>query len=375
MQKSIGSKPHYALLDGMRGVAALTVLLYHVFECFATTPVPHGHLAVDFFFVLSGFVIGYAYDQRWTQMSTATFFKRRLIRLHPMVVMGAIIGLATYLIQGATRWDGTAPGLSLLMLALLAAMFLIPATPGSPIDVRGNNEMFPLNGPSWSLFFEYIGNVLYALLLRRMPTKMLAIVAAASGVLLTTIAVSESQLGVGWSFIDGGFFKGLVRMLFPYSTGMLLARHIQKKEAQNRRLSATLTFACCSLAFIAIAAMPKLGSDKMPWANGLFEAFCVVAIFPLLVWLGSQTTDPAEPTKRLCLFIGNLSYPLYAVHYPLMYLFYHYIGFDGTSSKLTIAQVWPEAILLFAGSIALGWLCLKCYEAPVRKRLSAKLAP
>lgn len=64
------SKPHYEILDGLRGVAALLVIFYHVFECFDWSPAPHGYLAVDFFFVLSGFVIGYAYDDRWNRMTT-----------------------------------------------------------------------------------------------------------------------------------------------------------------------------------------------------------------------------------------------------------------------------------------------------------------
>ena len=96
------TKPHYELLDGLRGVAALLVIWYHVFEGFATSPVDqwlnHGYLAVDFFFILSGFVIGYAYDDRWkSTMDVKGFFKRRLIRLHPMVVMGAVLGAVTFL--------------------------------------------------------------------------------------------------------------------------------------------------------------------------------------------------------------------------------------------------------------------------------------
>lgn len=98
-------KPHYLLLDALRGVAALLVMWYHVFEAFATSPFDqrfnHGYLAVDFFFVLSGFVIGYAYDDRWEKMSTTHFFKRRLIRLHPMVVAGALIGLIAYMPRAA----------------------------------------------------------------------------------------------------------------------------------------------------------------------------------------------------------------------------------------------------------------------------------
>ena len=171
------SKPHYELLDGLRGVAALVVIWYHIFEAFATSPVDqhvnHGYLAVDFFFILSGFVIGYAYDDRWkTSLTTKSFFKRRLIRLHPMVVMGVVLGVAAYCIQGCVRWDGTHMATSMIMLAMLLNLFLLPVMPGAGADVRGNNEMFPLNGPNWSLFFEYIGNILYAFLFRRMSTKV-----------------------------------------------------------------------------------------------------------------------------------------------------------------------------------------------------------
>lgn len=102
------SKPHYELLDGLRGVAALLVVWYHLFEAFATSPVDqrfnHGYLAVDFFFLLSGFVIGYAYDERWGRgLRMRDFIKRRLIRLHPMVVLGALLGAAAFFVQGSVR--------------------------------------------------------------------------------------------------------------------------------------------------------------------------------------------------------------------------------------------------------------------------------
>ena len=84
------SKPRYEILDGLRGVAAVLVVCFHFFETYfgmaPNQPINHGYLAVDFFFALSGFVIGYAYDDRWDKMSTWGFFKRRLIRLHPMVI-------------------------------------------------------------------------------------------------------------------------------------------------------------------------------------------------------------------------------------------------------------------------------------------------
>ena len=231
MQKTLSSsafsdsKPHYELLDGLRGVAALLVIWYHVFEAFATSPIDqkfnHGYLAVDFFFILSGFVIGYAYDDRWKMtMTVKDFVKRRLIRLHPMVVMGAILGACTFYIQGSEKWDGSQVSLSVLMLAMLLNLFLIPAIPGSKVEVRGNGEMYPLNGPSWSLFFEYIGNILYALFIRRLSTKSLALLVSLSGIGLAAFAISGlsgyGHLGVGWTLLDYNLIGGFLRLMFSF---------------------------------------------------------------------------------------------------------------------------------------------------------------
>ena len=98
------TKSHYDILDGLCGVAAIMVVWFHIFEAYATSHldqnINHGYLAVDFFFILSGFVIGYAYDDRWGKMGIKEFIKRRVIRLHPMVVMGAIIGAVMFYWQG-----------------------------------------------------------------------------------------------------------------------------------------------------------------------------------------------------------------------------------------------------------------------------------
>ncbi|MCF0164972.1 MAG: acyltransferase, partial [Bacteroidales bacterium] len=230
--KSTNIKQRYELLDGLRGVAALMVIIYHVFECFPmeTWIIGHGYLAVDFFFILSGFVIGYAYDDRWGKggMTFGQFAKRRLIRLHPMVVFGVVIGLVCFLIQGAEGWDGTKATTSAIMISTLLALFLIPNAPGGIGEVRGNGEMFPLNGPHWSLFFEYIGNILYGLLIRRFSTKTLAIWTGILGVFFVRFFLSDpagyGNIGYGWTLADNGFIAGLLRMLFSYSIGLLLCR-------------------------------------------------------------------------------------------------------------------------------------------------------
>lgn len=373
------TKPHYELLDGLRGVAALLVVFHHVFEGFAfagsvngvgdgtITHLNHGYLAVDFFFLLSGFVIGYAYDDRWQHGFTlGNFFRRRIIRLHPMVVFAAITGLAAFLLQGSERWDGSSVGLSMAMLALLAAMFMIPAWPGAPYEVRGNGEMFPLNGPAWSLFFEYIGNILYALIIHRLPTRVLAVVTTMLGILLAWMTVGDvagtGMFGIGWTLDGLNFWGGLVRMAFPYALGMLMARRFRPVKVRGAFWTATITM---TLLFM-VPYIP--GKAPICW-NGVFEAVCIIFVFPVLLWLGASDQTAGQRQRAAYRFLGNLSYPLYIVHYPIFYLFYAWLIRTHT---YTLADSWPQAFATVGGSLVLAWLAMRFYDTPIRRWLTKK---
>jgi peptidoglycan/LPS O-acetylase OafA/YrhL len=365
------TKPHYHILDGLRGVAALMVIWYHVFEAFATSPYDqrfnHGYLAVDFFFILSGFVIGYAYDDRWKRMNQKDFYKRRLIRLQPMIIMGTVLGVISYFIQGGVMWNGTKVTVSMIMIALLLQLFLIPAIPGSGAEVRGNGEMFPLNGPSWSLFFEYIGNILYALILRKLSTKALTVLVVIAGTGLAVFAVGNlsgfGHLGVGWTMADYNLLGGSLRLLFSFSAGLLISRVFQPIRIRG-------AFWVCSLTVIVLLSIPYIGNGESPWMNGLYDAVCVILIFPLLVYLGASGVTTDNITTSMCKLLGDISYPLYMVHYPFMYLFYAYVWKNG----LTFAQTWPLTLLVFFGNILLAYLCLKLYDEPVRRFLTKRFS-
>ncbi|WP_443908530.1 acyltransferase family protein [Prevotella sp.] len=370
--KTKDSKPHYALLDGLRGVAALLVVWYHVFEGFqfaGNKPVidfiNHGYLAVDFFFILSGFVVGYAYDNRWGKTLTlGGFFRRRLIRLQPMVCMGALIGAASFLLSGMERWDGTHATLWLTFLAFVCGCLMLPALPGMPREVRGNGEMFPLNGPCWSLFFEYVGNIVYALFIRRLSTRLLAVLSFALCCALTWFAVTAQSgygsIGVGWTVDRTNILGGSLRMLCPFTMGLLLSR-IFKPIHYARG-----AFWTSAALLLIIFHVPYIHSDGALSLNGIFEAACIIAVFPLVVWYAAsgKTTDIAS--TRICRFLGDISYPLYIVHYPLMYAFYMWLI---KTRQYTLHETWPAALAAVTASIILAWLCLKLYDMPVRKWL------
>lgn len=369
------TKPHYELLDGLRGIAALLVLIYHIFEGLAfaeasdgvgsgvITTLNHGHIAVDFFFILSGFVISYAYDDRWGKITLGGFFRRRLIRLHPMLIMGAVIGAISLFAVGCERWDGSIAPTSWVMVALMLTMCMIPAVPGVPYEVRGNGEMFPLNGPTWSLFFEYIGNICYALFMRRMSTKLLALFTLLLGITHAWFFIGDisqyDMIGVGWTIDRVNFWGGFIRMLFPFSMGMLLARTFRPREVKG-------LFWICSCSLIALFAVPYIPSNGGISLNSLYEFVCIALIFPIIVWLGACGTASGL-TQKVSRFLGELSYPLYIVHYPLMYIFYSWLI---KNDIYTLRECWPAATLVVASSIALAYLCLRFYDMPLRRWLS-----
>lgn len=360
------SKPHYNILDGLRGVAAIVVVCFHLFEAYATSHVNqiinHGYLAVDFFFILSGFVIGYAYDDRWKTLTIKEFLKRRFIRLHPMVVIGAVIGAIMFYFQGCSVWDVSKVTVTMLVVATLMNAFLIPATPG--VEIRGLTEMYPLNGPSWSLFFEYIGNILYAFFIRKLPTKALSILILLAGCGLAAFAIwgPYGDICVGFALTGDNMLGGSLRLLFSFSAGLLLSRIFRPAHIKG-------AFWICSLSVIVLLSVPRLGGNEHFWMNGIYDTVCFAFLFPLIVYLGASGKTTDKTTTRICKFLGDISYPLYMVHYPFIYLYYAWVK----NENLTFVQSLPGAIALVVGSILLAYLCLKLYDEPVRKFLSKHL--
>lgn len=357
------TKPHYNILDGLRGIAAITVVCFHLFEAFATSHldqnINHGYLAVDFFFILSGFVVGYAYDDRWKTMKTKEFVKRRVIRLQPMVIMGAVIGALMFYLQGCSVWDVSQVTVGALLIATLMNAMMIPSAPN--LEVRGLGEMYPLNGPTWSLFFEYIGNLLYVLFIRKLPTLALTILVFIAGCGLAIFAIfgPYGDICAGFQLTGIEFTGGFFRLLFSFSAGLLLTRVFKPINIKG-------AFWLCSLLIIILLSVPRIGGAEHLWMNGLYDTLCCVAFFPLIVILGASGKTANKYTIRICKFLGDISYPLYMVHYPFIYVYYAWVK----NENLTFAESLPGALALVVGSILLAYICLKFYDEPVRKYLT-----
>jgi len=358
------SKSHYEILDGLRGVAALMVVIFHTFEAYADGSVfkqimNHGYLAVDFFFLLSGFVVAYAYDDRWGKMTQWDFYKRRLVRLQPMVIMGTVIGAALFYFQTCPIFSlvSTTP-VHKMLLVMLVGFTLIPILPS--MDIRGWQEMHPLDGPAWSLFFEYIANILYGVGFRKLSNKALGVFVALSAALLVHLTVWGPRGDVigGWAVDKTQLHIGFARMLYPFFAGILLMR-------LGKRIHVPNAFAICSVLIVAIFWVPRLGGPQHLWVNGLYESFCIIVLFPIVVAMGAGDRVTGPLSTKLCKFFGEISYPLYITHYPLIYVYTAWV----TRNKIPAAQgaVWGVVLLLTA--VAIAYACLKLYDEPVREWL------
>jgi peptidoglycan/LPS O-acetylase OafA/YrhL len=357
------SKPHYEILDGLRGVAAIAILIYHILETHTIFTnknliVGHGYLAVDFFFVLSGFVIGYAYDDRWTKMNFATFIKRRLVRLHPMVVFGMILGTILFYFGASTAFPLIAETpVWKMLLYLLLGILLIPVPPSG--DIRGGEEMYTLDAPAWSLFFEYVANVLYALLIRRFPKIALSILVSLSAAATIYLSVFvRGDVSGGWSFNLTHLHIGFTRLFYPFFAGLLLYRMGQLTHVRG-------AFLWCSLLLIAVLSIPHIGAKEHSMWNGVYEAAIIIFVFPLIVYLGASSEVKGKYASKICKFLGDISYPVYLVNYPLIYVYTGWIKDTG----YTFVEALPRALLVFFGTIIISYAALKLYDEPIRNRL------
>jgi peptidoglycan/LPS O-acetylase OafA/YrhL len=357
------TKNHYEILDGLRGVAAIIVVIFHVFETYSGTRfkqiINHGYLAVDFFFLLSGFVVAYAYDDRWGKMTQWEFYKRRLIRLQPMVIMGSIIGALFFYTQGGNLFPliNQIPVWQMLLVMLIGfTMIPLPTS----MDIRGWQEMHPLNGPAWSLFFEYVANILYALVFRRFSKKVLTVFVVIFAAMLVHYLVWGPKGDVigGWSINAEQLNIGFTRLLYPFFAGMLLSRIGKFMHIKN-------AFALCSLLLIVVFFIPRIGDEHTLWMNGLYESFSIILIFPLIVAIGAGGHITGGFAKKACKFLGDISYPIYITHYALIYTYTAWV----IDHKIPMGYGMQIGALLVIAAVAIAWVCLKFYDEPVREWL------
>lgn len=335
----------YRFLDELRGVAAVAVLVFHIgTRGGGPLLLPNGFLAVDFFFMLSGFVIAEAYEARLAGgMTFGGFAARRLVRMAPVAMLGAMIG-GTYLVARAFAAPARSDPLSEVVAGNLLNLMILPKL----WHGRATGwELFPSNGPLWSLFFEIVINFIWALFLAGRSTRILCGLVAVSAGFLVALGLHFGTLDIGWEAIS--LAGGAARVGFGFGSGLLLHRARGAIPVMGR-LSARM--ALIALVYFLILPLPLLG-----WQM-LIVLLCMPAVLLVAVAAGQEKVLPGGA------WLGRLSYPLYGTHVPLLALTAGALKYAGGSA----GGHWL-ALLLAPMMVAAAWAVLVLFDEPMRALL------
>jgi peptidoglycan/LPS O-acetylase OafA/YrhL len=341
------STRRYVTLDGMRGVAAMIVILFHAAGSIAPYGLRprFGFLAVDLFFALSGFVLAYSYDRKFAAgMTPLSFMRLRFIRLYPLFALGLCVGLALRIIpaiQDATTTGGAMTGHEVAISAFFNA-FMLPA----PDGVK-NHFLFPADLQAWSLFFEvWVANLAFALFWRILQGRRLAIFIAAMvfSILMCEIAFHTLDVGAQWKDVAGGF----VRVALMFFIGVAIARVHASRPPRLRIPSWSV------LIIVAITMFMPLSGVL----EHLYELVCALIIFPALIYWGAAAT---ERRPAIGSALGDASYAAYAIHIPLLGL----IAYLAPSATAKPSELYGLAFV--AVTFCLSLLLARFYDKPIRE--------
>lgn len=327
------SQHRFHVLDGMRGLAAILVMVYHYYlsEQLAPTPWAIAHLsgtyiAVDFFFILSGFVICHSYGEKLLGgMSPANFLACRIARLFPMMAFGLLVGLLAFYCFTVSGHSNYRQPLSLLLLnfnrhdivtATIQNLFFIPF-----LHFKGGGPLFPADIPLWSIFFESLASVAFIGLIRTKRRTLVKICISSLVLLLITAftaGILKGEYGLDLNIGPGtkSFFGGFPRVFYGFTCGMLLYQ--LRSMPLPVPLLNQMGSAWSLPTFILYTAL--VGMLLFPHSmKGLYSFIVIMALAPLLIIQGSNPKCENKAVLTISEFLGWLSYPIYCLHVPVLY--------------------------------------------------------
>ncbi|RWC19123.1 MAG: acyltransferase [Mesorhizobium sp.] len=348
----------YLNLDALRGVAAISVMLYHFSPFIADGKVlPSSYLAVDLFFLLSGFVIAHTYDRKIESgMGFGTFLLVRLIRLYPLYLAGTLLG-AFYLLIKNRLMPGEYMPLSDVALMLTTGMLFIPLVGDA------YHTIFPLNPASWSLFFELLVNIAYVLLFFVLSKRVLLGLITGSLALLVLAAMLSGTLDFGMT--GATIASGLPRVTFSFFLGVLLCRSMAHYQGSFGFLQRGYWVEIAlALTLVIFAIAPAGGS-----ARAAYDLICVVLLFPVMVTVGAVAATSPRLSK-LYSWLGRISYPIYIIHTPMLMI----IAGAGKAVSIDPFANHPWfGIAMAIVVIVISDIATRIYDEPVRRFLQRQM--
>lgn len=352
----------FLLLDALRGIAALFVVAFHLPKAITSPFIAEGQLAVDFFFCLSGFVIAFSYEERLSESITfKDFAVARAIRLYPIYALGSLIGLILSIltIHFAFHANWLQTSWSTWTYLLTLAIFLWPTR----LSSAKPSFNYPLNVPAWSIFYEISANLVYASLVRLRLARtwvLLCIVGVSFILLFANVVAIGRPLDFGSEQI--GFGLGFPRVAFSFFLGVLIYRVHRPPQFADMKWTRWLPPFMITAALLVILSAPF---SRMH--TGGFHLFEVSVCFPAIVYYGAATRLP-HSFARISTRLGELSYPLYLLHFPFILLMdaRRFLQFANRHVAL-FHWIGPLLILAFA---FIAWQVGEHIELPIRRVLT-----
>jgi peptidoglycan/LPS O-acetylase OafA/YrhL len=344
----------YVTLDGMRGIAAIAVALYH-FDIYL---MPHGYVAVDFFFVLSGFVLYRSYLPRFREgLGFGRFMAQRFARLWPLFTLGTLLG-AAFALQLIFSDAPQAMSVRDFVTTLLLHALMLP----SPVSY----PLYPWNVPSWSLMFEIVANVALFALIFRLPRPALVVISVISAAGMIPIVLDNGSGNIGALWGEHGI--ALMRTAFSFTLGVLIAM-LPASRARSLADEATTTGMPRASSWLGVACIAAIGlllamPTPREWAAA-YDLAIILVFSPVLVFLGSRV-EPVRFAASLAAFTGEVSYALYAVHWSFIEPIRSFVRYTGL-------QPIPAAALFLTAMLAVAWAAVRWYDLPLRRAITALL--
>ncbi len=342
--------PRYGALDALRGIAALLVVGFHLSQIgMIPVIVPRAYLAVDFFFILSGFVIAHAYENNLrTRLTLRSFLIKRAIRLYPLAFLGAGLGVLVLLLKWIL-YPEKVESLGLLLATGALNLAILPSFLGA---TAASHDLFPGNGPLWSLFFELLINLAWATFGIWLRTSTLIAIALVSLTFLAFFASQYHTLNIGYD--TATFWAGWARICFGFPLGVVIYRERHRINAGSRQWG----ILSLSAALIAVFAIPAdLTSHVFPWIDLLIISICLPAIM-----MGGMTQMNSTACGNL---LGGLSYPVYVLHFPILLMM--------SGLHQSLLSKWNIHIIACMSVLAvllISWMAWRLYDEPLRRVLT-----
>lgn len=346
----------FITLDAMRGIAAISVMMFHYLLGTPYHIFDHAFYAVDFFFVLSGVVLTHAYVETIRHgMRFTGYMKARIIRLYPFYAVGMIMGIALLPSYWMLSYIVGFRPVDYVLSVICNALFLpFPNQAAVPFvrDWTMPGAIFPFNIPAWSLFFEMLASAaLFAAIRRRVRPEY---VVGLSLVGLTGAFLYHRTMNVGWT--QATILPGLLRTSFGFFLGVLL----YKAFNLTRNLRVVLHPLIILILTLAVLAFPPVR-----FVNA--TTMCMVLI-PVLIWLGLSTNDDVE-RQGIFIWLGRISYGVYAIHFPIYRIVIFVLAGTSLAREMQRSPL-LTACVLAAVVIATAHLVTSLLDEPLRRWLS-----